>query len=160
MEERYKGGIKTRAKLTVHKLQFFFLDQQAWERYKRQFKPRQDGDEETLHVEKKKKQCSKTSCRSTRDIQHLRPSEQNPSPPYLSSPLIPFLPLPRSKTDHLQTRPPLSLTKHHNPFPSKTRPPHRITRFRQLPHKPARFHIPQLHPPVVPAGDDEPLIKL
>lgn len=88
------------------------------------------------------------------------PSEQNPWSPYLSSPLVPFLPLSRSKTDHLQTRPPLSLTKHHNPFPPKTRPPHRITRFRQLPHKPARLHIPQLHPPVVPAGDDEPLIKL
>lgn len=54
MEERYKGGIKTRAKLTVHKLQFFFLDQQAWERYKRQFKPRQDGDEETLSCGKEK----------------------------------------------------------------------------------------------------------
>lgn len=114
-----------------------------------------------FHVEKKKKQCSKTSCRSTRDIQHLRPLRTKPiAPYYLSSPLVPFLPLSRSKTDHLQTRPPLSLTKHHNPFPPKTRPPHRITRFRQLPHKPARLHIPQLHPPVVPAGDDEPLIKL
>lgn len=83
-----------------------------------------------------------------------------PEPTICSSPLTSSLALSRSETDDFQTRPPLSLTEHHNPLASKTRPPNGITRFRQLPHKLARLHIPQFDASVVPAGNDESLIKL